>query len=208
MKKKIILIAAACLVVILAALWHNSYALALLAADVPASAAPAHAARHSMSVQRGNFVRFMVNSFFMCLDFLMEKRLLNSSDGVASPFAGPDPDAFLHREDEDFSVSDVSCACAGNDPFHGFFYKLVIHADGETHFLVKIHFDFRSAIRGNISFLLTAAQCVRDGNFEDFPCIKFLFHGVQPFGFDVGDDQFHGQTPFLPRISFLYGSIY
>lgn len=39
MKKKIILIAAACLVVILAALWHNSYALALLAADVPASAA-------------------------------------------------------------------------------------------------------------------------------------------------------------------------
>ena len=71
-------------------------------------------------------------------------------------------------QDEDFAVSDVPCARSGNDPFHGFFNKLVIYADGETHFFVKIHFHFRTAIRGNIPFLLTAAQCVRDGNFEDF----------------------------------------
>ena len=116
------------------------------------------------------------------------------SDCVRAALAGADADAFVHREDEDLAVADVAGAGAFDDGLDRLLDEVVVHADGEAHLLVQRHLLGGAAVHVDVAALLPAPERVGDGHLVDLAGEERLLDGVQPFGLDVGDDEFHGSV--------------
>src|SRR4051794_33547827 len=72
-----------------------------------------------------------------------------SSDGVASALAGPDPDAFLERDDEDLAVADLALGTAPaplDDGSDRHVHEIIVDGDLELDFPEQVDLEFRTSI--------------------------------------------------------------
>ena len=114
-----------------------------------------------------------------------------SADRLGAAFSRADADALVHGEHEDLAVADVSGARAFANAFDGRLDEFVVDRDREADFFQQVDFLKRAAPHVDVSALLSAAQRVRDGDFEDAAGVKRLLDGIQPVGLNVRDDEFH-----------------
>ena len=113
------------------------------------------------------------------------------SNGIRSGFAGTDPDALIHRQNEDFTIADVAGPSAGDDTVDRRLDILIVDRDGNPYRAEQIDFADGTAVGGNVPFLLAASQSVADRHLEDVPLVQLLLDRIQSFRLDVGNDQFH-----------------
>jgi len=113
------------------------------------------------------------------------------SNRLRPMFAGADADAIVHRQDEDFSVADLSRlarAAAFDDRVDRRFDKIVVHGNLQLHFAEQIDADFAAAIDFGLPFLSAKALDIHDRQPHDLDFRKGRFDVFQLAGLNNGED--------------------
>ncbi len=98
-------------------------------------------------------------------------RTQSGLDGFGTAFAGTDADAIVHREDENFAISDLAFFAgfgSGYDGVDGWFDEVIIDRDLQLDFAEQVDRDFVAAIGTDLPLLSTEALAVEDRQAEHF----------------------------------------
>ena len=126
----------------------------------------------------------------------LERFRETSSNGQPAGFARADPDAFLQRDDENFTVADTAGARAPDDGFQRGFDVVVVHGDFETHPVEEVPVGDYSVAGIGFADLRATADYRGNGYFAHVYVAQSLFDVFDLVGLYDGDDQFHQHLPF------------
>lgn len=116
-------------------------------------------------------------------------------DCFGAPFAGPNANAVIQWQDEDFAVPNFpffATPTTFDDRGNRRLDKSFIDRDLQLHLAAEVRGEivFFKILRA--SFLSTESLAIHDRQAKDLDISQSRFDGLKRLGLDDGDDQFHG----------------
>jgi hypothetical protein len=118
-------------------------------------------------------------------------------DRFTTAFAGTNADAVIHRQHENFAVSDLSLLTRSStfeNRVDCRLNKRFVYGDLQLNFAEQINAELVTAINAGLTLLTTEALAIHHCQSKDFDLGQSLFNGFQFTGLDDGDDQLHGNN--------------
>ena len=134
--------------------------------------------------------RFQVSSWYNLKPVTCNVKL-SRLDRFPPPFAGPNANAVVHWQDEDFTVADLAFI-AGAAPFDNRpdrrLDEIVVDGDLKLDLTEEIHFVLMAAIQLRLPFLPAETLAIEDRQAKDLNLSQRLLHRFQSAGLNDGND--------------------